>query len=258
MNKASAEAPVMIENGFTNNLLDALRLPERMLLSSALEPVRLKAGDTLFHAGDEVRAAHFPCGGSLVAFQIHLEDGRQVEAALVGREGAVGGIVSHGRLPAFSSAVVRVGGEFLCLPSKVLEAAKSRSPTLHHVFARYADCMLAQVFQSVACNAAHTIEQRTARWLLAARDRTGMAEVELTQEELAGMLGVGRSYVSRVLREMREAGVVSTRRGRLCIADPKALKAQACGCQDAVKRHFAEVLSGVYPTPTQSRALLRA
>ena len=248
----------MEAQGFGNNLLAALRPPERAVLEPLLERVTLPDGKMIFAAGDEVRHAHFPCGGALVAFQIHLEDGRQAEAALVGREGAVGGIVSQGRLPAFSSAVVRVGGEFLCIPSVALEAAKERAPRLAHFFARYADCLLAQVFQSVACNAAHTIEQRLARWLLAAQDRTGGPEVRLTQEEMAGMLGVGRTYVSRVLNGMRAAGVLETRRGRLSITDPQALAAQSCGCQDAVKRHFAEVLAGVYPTPAESRALLRA
>lgn len=248
----------MDTQGTTNNLLAALRPAERALLAPSLHRVELAEGTVLFAAGDEVQAAHFPCDGALAAFQIQLEDGREAEAALVGREGAVGGIVSQGRLPAFSSAVVRVAGSFLCIPSSALEAAKAQSPALGHLFARYADCLLAQVFQSVACNAAHTIEQRLARWLLAAHDRTGGPEVRLTQEELSAMLGVGRTYVSRVLNGMRAAGVLETRRGRLAITDPTRLAAQACGCQAAVKRHFAEVLAGVYPTAAESRALLRA
>ncbi len=248
----------MIGQGFTNNLLAALRPAELRLLEPALRPMRLAEGDILFKAGDEVQEAHFPCDGALVAFQVGLEDGRQAEAALVGREGAVGGIVSHGRLPAFSSAIVRVGGNFLSIRSTALEAAKARSASLGHLFARYADCLVAQIFQSVACNAAHTIEQRTARWLLAARDRTGEPEVRLTQDQLAAMLGIGRSYVSRVLREMRGAKLLETRRGRLAITDPARLAARSCGCQDAVRRHFEEVLDGVYPTPAESRALLRA
>ena len=44
--------------------------------------------------------------------------------------------------------------------------------------------------------------------------RTGDHVVPLTQEQLAGMLGVGRSYVSRVIRSLKERGLVETRRGR--------------------------------------------
>lgn len=245
----------MGEEIVTNNLLMALRPADLALLRPRLEGVTLATGTMLFHAGEEVRWAHFPCGGALVAFQVGLEDGRDVEAALVGREGAVGGIVSQGRLPAFSSAAVRVGGDLLRISCADLEAAKQRAPALAHAFARYADCLLAQVFQGVACNAAHTIEQRAARWLLAARDRTGLAEVALTQEELAGMLGVGRSYVSRVLQGLRRRRVLATRRGRLAITDAKGLAALSCGCEQAVRRHFREVLAGVYPTAAESRAL---
>src|SRR5512135_3597750 len=84
---------------------------------------------------------------------ISSEDGRDVEATLVGREGAVGGIVSQGYLPAYSRIVVKFGGPFVRLPIGKLEMAKLQSPSLRDVFARYADCLLAQIFQSTACNA---------------------------------------------------------------------------------------------------------
>jgi hypothetical protein len=70
-----------------------------------------------------------------------------------------------------------------------LEAAKAQSSTLHHLFARYADCLLAQVFQSTACNAIHSIEQRAAKWIIAAWERTGDDAVPLTHEQLAGNWG---------------------------------------------------------------------
>src|SRR5206468_5383402 len=142
-------------------------------------------------------------GSSLISYLVILRDGRAIETALIGREGAVGGMVSQGRLPAFSRAEVQLGGPFFRIDLHDLEDAKSRSMTLRHLFARYADCLMAQVFQSVACNAAHSIEQRTAKWLLAAIERTGAPDVALTQEQLAAMLGVGRSYLSRVIRDLK-------------------------------------------------------
>ena len=45
----------------------------------------------------------------MASFRIILLDGGNVETALVGREGAVGGIVSKGRLPAYARAVVQFG-----------------------------------------------------------------------------------------------------------------------------------------------------
>ena len=100
------------------------------------------------------------------------EDGRDVETILVGREGAVGGIVSEGYLPAYTRIIVKFGGPFVRLGVGKLDAAKTDPRTLRNVFARYADCMLAQIFQSTACNAIHSIEQRTAKWIVSAMERT--------------------------------------------------------------------------------------
>lgn len=230
-----------------NNLLAALRDQDFALLRPHLMRLDRPAGAVLYEPGDDVRTVYFPCGPTLVSFMVMLEDGRPAEVGMVGREGAVGGIVSQGRLPAYCRAVVQIAGTFLRLDSAELERAKEQSMTLRNLFARYADCLLAQIFQSVACNAAHSIEQRTAKWLLGAMDRTGDAHVRLTQEQLASMLAVGRSYIGRVLHDLREAGAVDTRRGRLMVTDPEKLKHISCDCAEAVKRHFDEVLSGVYP-----------
>jgi CRP-like cAMP-binding protein len=140
------------------------------------------------------------------------------------------------------------------MEAAALEDAKMHSLSLRHLFARYADCMVAQIFQAVACNAAHTIEQRTAKWLNAAIVRTAEHEVPLTQEQLAAMLGVGRSYISRVIRSLKERGILDTKRGRLCVRDEAALNALSCHCNESVKKHFDEVLSGVYPVEDESTA----
>ena len=123
------------------------------------------------------------------------------------------------------------------------------SKTLRNVFARYADCMLAQIFQSTACNAIHSIEQRTAKWIISAMERTdGDDIVPLTHEQLATLLGVGRSYTSRVIQTFKAEGMLETRRGSILVRDREALQARACLCNESVKDHFEEVLRGVYPT----------
>lgn len=235
-----------------NNLLRALRPADLELIRPGLQEIEAAAGTVLYDPGDNVRTVYFPCGPALVSFMILLEDGRGVETALIGREGAVGGIVSQGRLPAYARCVVQFSGTFYRIASADLEDCKTRSPTLRHLFARYADCVVAQIFQSTACNAAHTIEQRTAKWLLAAIDRTGDHAVPLTQEQLAGMLGVGRSYISRVIQALKVRGILETRRGRMHVRNMPALHSLACRCNEAVKAHFDDVLCGVYPTEEES------
>lgn len=237
-----------------NNLLRALRPDDFRLLEPLLTEWQGRRGAVLYEPGDHVRYVYFPCGPSLISYLVVLDDGRAIESALVGREGAIGGIVSQGRLPAYARAEVQFPGEFLRLESAALEEAKLKSISLRFLFARYADCLMASIFQTVACNAAHSIEQRTAKWLVAALDRTGNYEIPLTQEQLSAMMGVGRSYVSRIIQAFKARGLLATRRGSIVVSDPEGLHAQACSCNAAVRRHFDDVLRGVYPSEEESIA----
>lgn len=239
-----------VQHWSTNGLLRSLHSDDFALLKPLLQRWKAEPGSVIYEPGDDVKHAYFPCGSSLIAFMVMMQDGRDIETALVGREGAAGGIVSNGRLPAFARAIVLSSGQFLRIETVALEEAKTKSLTLRHLFARYSDCLLAQVFQSVACNAVHTIEQRASRWILAAIDRTGGDELPMTQDQLAGMLGVGRSYVNRVLKTLKAAGVLSTRRGGLRVCDIGALQQKSCECTDTIRKHFDEVLRGVYPNGT--------
>jgi len=230
-----------------NNLLRALRPADFDILRPILQRVHLERGMVIYKPGDNVHFAYFPCGPSLASFLILFENGKSAETALVGREGAIGGIVSQGRLPAYAQSLVLFPGDFLRVEITALDEVKGRSYPLRHLFARYADCLLAQIFQSVACNAAHSIEERTAKWLLAAIERTGSQNIVVTQDQLASVLGVGRSYLSRIVQTLKARGVVRTKRRVLAVSDLPALERLACGCNEAVRRHFDEVLKGVYP-----------
>jgi DNA-binding transcriptional regulator YhcF (GntR family) len=232
-----------------NNLLRQLSESDYALLAPHFSREDAKGNELLYNPGDNVDVVHFPCESSLTAYLIGNEDGRDVETILVGREGAVGGIVSQGRLPAYTRILVKFGGPFVRLHVGQLNAAKIKSATLRNVFARYADCMLAQIFQSTACNAVHSIEQRTAKWIVSAMERTeGNSIVPLTQEQLATLLGVGRSYTNRVMQAFKAEGILETRRGSIVVRNPDALRVRACLCNQSVKNHFEEVLRGVYPT----------
>jgi len=231
-----------------NNLLRRLSGADFGLIAPHLAHEEAKPNDLLYSPGDNVEIVHFPCGPSLVSFMVANEDGRDVETILIGREGAVGGIVSQGYLPAYTRIMVKFGGPFVRLSVGKLDTAKTKSATLRSIFARYADCMLAQMFQATACNAIHSIEQRTAKWIISAMERTnGDGVVPLTHEQLATLLGVGRSYTSRVIQTFKAEGVLETRRGSILVRNREALQMRACLCDESVKNHFEEVLHGVYP-----------
>jgi Crp-like helix-turn-helix protein len=244
---SSQRGPGRSNDRSLNNLLQHITDEDYALLAPHLEKYEFASSRIFYNPGDNVEVTYFPCEASLVSFVVSVEDGREIEVALIGREGAVGGIVSQGHLPAYTRILVQVGGPFAILPVRHLEAAKSRSASLREIFARYADCLLAQVLQSTACNAAHSIEQRAAKLILSTRERMGNEVVPLTQERLAAMLGVGRSYATRVIQTFKVDGILETRRGAMLVRKPAELEKKACLCNVAVKAHFENVLSGVYP-----------
>lgn len=228
-----------------NRLLAALGARDFEVLRPHLETVALPRGKVLFEPGDDVHTTYFPCVRTMVSLLIVTRDGREVEAATIGREGAVGGIVSEGHKPAFGRAVVQVPGSAFAISTSHLEAAKLGSPRFGDLFSRYADALLAQMMQGVACNALHSVEERCARWLLATHDRAGDHIIQLTQESLAEMLGVQRTTVSAVTSAMAARGLIKTVRGRVTILDRKGLEQIACECYEAVEGHFARVLPEV-------------
>ena len=229
-----------------NLLLDALREPDRALIAPHLEPVSFDKGASVFQAGSDVTHITFPCDQTVVALIIATRDGRCAETATIGREGAVGGIVSAGRVPASTEAIVQIGGPMLRLDAERLQDAKRRSTEIRNLFARYSDCLLAQVLQAAACNALHPIEQRCLRWLLTLQDRIGGDTLPITHELLASMLGVQRTYLTRILRTLQDQGLIRVGRGRITVLDRRAMSRAACECHDRVQRHFKTVLGAVY------------
>jgi CRP-like cAMP-binding protein len=122
-----------------------------------------------------------------------------------------------------------------------LEDAKNRSPFIANLFCRFSDYLLAQVMQSAVCNTFHSIPERAARWLLHAQDRAG-DRIELTQEAFAGLLGVQRTTVNAVVRELSSENLIAIGRGRISVTDRAGLKRRSCECYDRLQQHFAAVV----------------
>ncbi len=143
-----------------NRLLAAVPAIDLALLEPHVEFVELAQGQVLFEPEEDVVITHFPLTGTMAALVVVLEDGRTADAVSIGREGAIGGIVSAGHKPAFSRAVTQIAGPALRIETAQIEIAKQRSSVVRDLFARYADALLALVLQSVVCNAFHPMQQR--------------------------------------------------------------------------------------------------
>jgi CRP-like cAMP-binding protein len=224
-----------------NRLLSTFSSEARALIEPFGEMVELGTGDTVLSRGARVDASLFPVGQTMISLSVELSGGRSIEVASIGLRGAVGGIISCGQAPTFASAKVLVGGAAYRVPMEALEDAKRRSTFINNIFCRFSDYLLAQVMQSVACNAYHSIPQRAARWLLHAQDRAG-DRIELTQEALAGLLGVQRTTVNAVVRELLDEHLIATGRGVIRVTDRAGLKRRACECYERLEQHFGEVI----------------
>ena len=224
-----------------NRLLSTFSREARALVEPFGKTVELTAGDIVLNRGDQVEASLFPIGPTMISLAVELSGGRTIEVASIGLRGAVGGIISCGQAPTFAHAKVLVGGPAFRVPMKALEDAKRRSTFIGNIFCRFSDYLLAQVMQSVACNAFHSIPERAARWLLHAQDRAG-DRIELTQEALAGLLGVQRTTVNAVVRELLDDNLISTGRGVIRVTDRAGLKRRACECYERLEEHFGSVI----------------
>ena len=242
---SSSDAMTESQATIGNRLLGHLGTADLKLLQPHLKKMQSAENHILYRPGDNVGTVYFPLGRTFVSIVVDLEEGRSVETALIGSEGAVGGIVSAGSLPAYSRIMVPFEGEFLTLPVQLLNDAKDRSPALNDLFSRYADCLLAQILQSTACNAVHSIEQRVCKWIMAAIDRTGGDVVPMTQERLAAMLGVGRSYVTRLIGDLKRQGLLTVSRGQIRVASIEGIEAVSCKCNRHVKQHYDRVMQGM-------------
>lgn len=242
MTAASVTELNRINEAFAGNrLLATFPEEERALVEPFARVVELETGAIVHQRGRDVGATYFPFGAAMVSLVVELSGGRSLEVASIGHEGAVGGIVSCGRAPAFGNSKVLVAGPALSVPMEVLEETKSRSVHIRNLFCRFSDFLLAQAMQSTACNAYHPIEQRAARWLLTAQDRAG-GTIQLTQEAFAGLLGVQRTTVNAVIQTLVGEGLIATRRGAIQVVDPDGLRRRTCECYSAIERHFDAVI----------------
>jgi hypothetical protein len=224
-----------------NRLLSTFSREARALLEPFGTKIELAPGNVVLERGKDVLFSIFPLGPTMISMEVEPSGGRAIEVASIGREGAVGGIVSCGHAPAYSRAHVLVGGPAYRVPMKALEDAKGRSPFIGNLFCRFSDYLLAQVMQNVACNAYHSIPERTARWLLHAQDRAG-DRIELTQDALAGLLGVQRTTINAVVREFSSMAMIVASRGRVRVIDRAGLKRRACDCYEQLQEHFGSVI----------------
>ena len=217
-----------------NHLLAALPADDFDRLAPHLEGVPMLLGESLYEPGSQLHHAYFPTT-AIVSLHYVTESGASAETAGVGNEGMVGVSLFMGGETTSSSAVVQTAGWGYRLDRHLLKQEFDRAGPLQRLLLRYTQALMTQMAQTGVCNRHHSLEQQLCRWLLLTLDRLQGQELTITQELVAGMLGVRREGVTEAAGNLQRAGLISYRRGHIQVLDRHGLEHRSCECYAVVK-----------------------
>jgi CRP-like cAMP-binding protein len=223
-----------------NLLLTALAPCDYEQLVPHLKPHPLRMRETLQEAGEPAEYVYFPTSG-IISMLTVLENGMMIEFATVGREGTTAVPTLLGLEESNLALISQLPGDSFRIRATDLHAAVERLPGVARVMNVYAGVMFAFLAQSAACNRAHDVDERLARWLLMTHDQAVGDEFRITQEFLAQMLGVSRPSVAVSAAGLHRAGFISYHRGEMTITDRAGLEAASCECYAVIRSQFDRV-----------------
>jgi CRP-like cAMP-binding protein len=225
-----------------NRILNALTRSEYERLTPYLEAVKLWKGEVLCQPDQPITHVYFPNCGT-VSLVSTFEDGGSVEVGMVGNEGMFGVSVFLGSISTPLLAQVQLPGDGLRMRADVLKKEFQKGGQLQDLLLRYTQAFITQIAQTAACNRAHSVSERLAKWLLMCQDRVHSKDLELTHEFIAAMVGARRAGVTEAAGQLQDAGVISYYRGHVTIINREGLEAHSCECYPVVKKEFARLVA---------------
>jgi CRP-like cAMP-binding protein len=234
-----------LSNWPRNRLL--LALPNRILkrLMPELEQIRCESGQVLMEADSSLDYVFFPHSGVISVVAVYA-DGNAIEMATIGREGCSGAQALLGAKISSVRLLVQIPGSAAKMSRAAFTRAVESVPSFRTLMYAYVQAFLEQILVSVACNGAHSLQQRLARWLLMMRDRGDEDTLPLTQDILAEMLGARRPSITNAARELEQAGLIERGRRQVRIVDRAGLTKASCECYQLVRERVAFHLPKTY------------
>ena len=229
--------------GIRNRILQKISLEDWDLIGPHLEAVTLKERQVIEVPGKPIIHAYFLEIGVASVLAVDAEDHR-IEVGVIGYEGVTGVPLIMGDTRAQHSTYMQIAGSGYRIPQDALCSALSKSESLRTLFLKSAQGFMIQTAHTALANGRAKLEQRLARWLLMAHDRTTSDAVPLTHEFLAVMLGVRRAGVTVAIHGFERKGLVTTRRGELTIVNRAGIEQVAgsfYGTPEAELKRLLEV-----------------
>ena len=223
-----------------NKLLSFLPPDEIDRLEPHLEDFALEFKFVIYETGGMIADLYFPRSG-VISLVTVMQNGDQLEIATVGNEGMVGLPVFLGSNTSPIRTICQIPGRAWRIDANLFREHINQ-PKLHDILNRYSQALFTQVAQGNACNNAHNIQQRCARWLLTTHDRVDSDEFPLTQEFLSQMLGTRRASVNEASARFQQSGMITYKQGRIKILNRSALEATSCECYHTIKNEYERLL----------------
>ena len=231
-----------------NNLfLESLSRESRSALLRLCVEVDLPLRKVLYEPGIVPPYAYFMTSGiaSVVAM---MENGGMAEVGLIGREGVVGSFHLLGPAKVSTSCFIQLEATALRIRFADLVSCFRENEETREGVLEFVQEQAVSLSQLAGCNRLHDNEERLARWLLMAQDRTQTETLNFTQEFLAMMLGARRTTVTLIAGLLQRRGLIKYQRGRVKILDRAELEAASCDCYQITK----ELYSRLYSRPVET------
>jgi CRP-like cAMP-binding protein len=228
-----------------NRLLLALPSRDLKRVMPQLERIRCQRAEVLLDADSALDHVFFPDSGVVSVVAVYA-DGSVIELATIGREGCTGMQAFFGAKTSSVRLLVQIPGSAAKISRPAFAHAMESIPSFRNVMSAYIQAFLEQILVSVACNGAHNLKQRLARWLLMMRDRSDEDALLITQSLLAEMLGVQRPTITNAAREFERAGLIERGRRQVTILDRRGLIEESCECYQLVRSRLAFHLPKTY------------
>ncbi|HMD42505.1 MAG TPA: Crp/Fnr family transcriptional regulator [Candidatus Acidoferrum sp.] len=224
-----------LKHPIANTILLSLPERERNIVFAKCQFVELPKHLLVHEMGAPIKFCYFIDDG-LASILSVMASGKSVEVGLLGREGFLGLPITAGFTTSPTRAIMQVGGHGLRISAADLKDCLPNCPALEVALKRFSQTLTLQATQVAACNRVHEVDQRLSRWLLMSLDRLDGADVPLTQDSLASMLGTRRASVTVAAGILQKAGLITYRRGELKIDDRLGLEKAACECYQTLRR----------------------
>jgi CRP-like cAMP-binding protein len=244
-NRARFKGVNALSNWPRNRLLLALPSDNLKRLLPGLEQIPCQRGQILMDADSSLDHVFFPDSGVVSVVAVYA-DGSVIEMATIGREGCTGVQAVFGAKSSSIRLLVQIPGSAAKMSRAAFTRAMESMPSFRSLMYAYVHAFLEQVMVSAACNGAHSLKQRLARWLLMMRDRDDDDVLSISQSLLAEMLGVQRPTITNAARELERAGLIARGRRQVRILDRQGLTKASCECYQLVRTRVAFHLPKTY------------